>query len=87
MDKRDYDKEIEALVFERDSRIMSESLAGKLAILIHDHSCGYNHTDGCGWMYEMKNGLHDWNHGEAHYPYLEKARKAIEESETLRTIK
>lgn len=32
----------------------------KLAIVMHNTMCPHNHADGCGWYYEVKNGIHDW---------------------------
>jgi len=28
---------------------------------MHNRLCRWNHTDGCGWHYEVKDGIHDWN--------------------------
>jgi hypothetical protein len=77
-----YDEEIKTLIFQRDSEKISSTLAGKLAILLHDAYCGHNHTDACGWMYDVKNGFHNWE-GHPHGDYLAKAKKIIEESKTL----
>ncbi len=43
----------------------------ELAILAHDALCSWNHTDGCGWMYEMTNGQHAWG-SYAHQAWLKK---------------
>jgi len=45
----------------------------KLAITLHVMQCRWNHADGCGWYYEMKDGVHNWN-GQSHEPYLRKAQ-------------
>jgi hypothetical protein len=45
----------------------------KLAIALHSTFCRWNHADGCGWFYEQKDGVDDWN-GQSHTPYLTKAR-------------
>jgi hypothetical protein len=46
-----------------------------LAIQLHSMLCHWNHTDGCGWEYEIGRGkVHDWN-GSSHAPYLIKAKK------------
>lgn len=82
MTKRDYDAEIEKLILERDSLAISNTFKGKLAILLHDHGCGLNHTDGCAWMYEMKNNFHLWVQ-TTHRRYLDMADKIISESRTL----
>ena len=47
-----------------------------LADLLHEKMCHYNHADGCGWHYEMKNGHHDWS-GNAHHEYLKKAQRML----------
>lgn len=46
----------------------------KLAIAIHDATCHSNHIDMCGWMYEIKQGYHDFS-GQSHQTYLRKAEK------------
>lgn len=45
----------------------------KLAITLHEMLCRWNHADGCGWFYEIENGIDNWN-GQSHAPYLTKAR-------------
>jgi hypothetical protein len=45
----------------------------KLAEALHTLLCRWNHTDGCGWHYEIRGGQHDWA-GSSHGPYLTKAR-------------
>lgn len=44
----------------------------QLAIALHDKMCRWNHTDGCGWMYQIHKGVHDWNAHE-HSAWLNKA--------------
>lgn len=48
----------------------------RIAVRLHDLTCRWNHTDGCGWFYEFNNKQHDWN-GSAHKAALEKARKLL----------
>lgn len=48
-----------------------------LAIALHEHLCRHNHTDGCGWHYEVKDGKHDWTGGD-HIYWFQKAEKFIE---------
>lgn len=51
-----------------------ESPLQELAILLHDKLCRWNHTDGCGWYYQISNeNGHDWC-GYEHGRYLTKAR-------------
>ena len=53
-----------------------ESPDQQLAKQLHDMLCTWNHTDGCGWYYEMKNKQDDWT-GYAHKQYLGHARKIM----------
>ena len=48
----------------------------KLAIHLHEALCHHNHTDGCGWHYEIdKNKVHSWAKGSTHEGWLSRARK------------
>jgi hypothetical protein len=58
----------------------SESPEIQLAKQLHNMVCSWNHTDGCGWYYESKNGVEDWN-GHAHGEYLKRARILIHRCE------
>lgn len=49
-----------------------ESPDQQLARELHGILCTWNHTDGCGWFYEMKNKEDDWT-GRTHGEYLRKA--------------
>lgn len=51
-----------------------------LAVRLHSKLCRWNHTDGCGWFYAVKDGKHDWS-DSSHRNYLEKARKILRETE------
>ena len=51
-----------------------ESPDKQLAKELHGMLCRWNHTDGCGWFYEMKNNEDDWT-GHAHGEYLGRAQK------------
>lgn len=79
-DPEEMDKQIAVLMFQRDSLRVSQSLAGKLAILLHDHFCEFNHTDGCSWGYECKGGYHEWE-SPRHKSWLIRAREVIEKAE------
>lgn len=50
-----------------------------LAVHLHGKLCHWNHTDGCGWFYAVKDGKHDWN-DSSHKSYLDKARKILRET-------
>ena len=57
----DYNKQIEELqykieVLQLEKQIASlevTTCAQDLAIKLHDLTCTHNHTDGCGWEYEI----------------------------------
>jgi len=53
-----------------------ESPDHQLAKELHGMLCTHNHTDGCGWHYEVKNKKDDWT-SHAHSEYLKKAQKMI----------
>lgn len=55
-----------------DEYLQSLTPVEKVAIALHSAFCIGNHTDGCSWFYEMKNGIDDWN-GNTHDRYLTKA--------------
>jgi hypothetical protein len=58
-----------------DFKVMSDDK--KLAEILHEKQCHWNHTDGCGWFYEK------WtdNLGEysARLNYLAKAREILKD--------
>jgi len=51
----------------------------ELAVLLHSKFCRHNHTDGCGWFYEIDDGIHNWERN-AHREYLEKARSLFQKT-------
>lgn len=57
-----------------------ESPDHQLAKELHSILCTVNHTDGCSWFYEVKDGEDDWT-GYSHGTYLKKAQKLIHECE------
>lgn len=59
-----------------DSFFLAMTHEEKLADELHTMLCRHNHTDGCGWHYEIRGGNHDWN-GSSHEPYLIKARSVM----------
>jgi hypothetical protein len=40
---------------------------------LHKTTCHNDHTEYCGWYYEIKDGKADWENGWTHKRYLEKA--------------
>lgn len=49
----------------------------KMAIFLHDMLCHKDHTDQCGWYYEIDGIVHNWTRYN-HKIYLEKADKLIQ---------
>lgn len=47
-----------------------------LAIAMHHRLCRWNHTDGCGWHYEIRDGIHDWS-GHDHARWLRNANMVM----------
>jgi hypothetical protein len=56
--------------------LISLSPTHQLAISLHDKLCTWNHTDGCSWMYAVRDGVHDWG-DYSHEKYLQKARMVM----------
>jgi hypothetical protein len=52
----------------------------QLATELHNLQCHSNHTDGCGWFYEISKGKDDWE-GRAHARFLKKAQTLIHDCE------
>lgn len=52
----------------------------EIAIKLHRYTCKCNHTDGCSWFYEIKDGMHDWS-GFEHKRYLNKVKSNVELAE------
>jgi len=54
----------------------------KLAIELHSIHCRWNHTDGCGWFYEICDGSHTWTSAShlGYYKDAEKLAKTFEEN-------
>lgn len=54
----------------------------KLAIMLHNAVCGFNHIDACDWYYDVNNGVHNWQ-GHAHQKYLIRARNIVKHCECI----
>lgn len=50
--------------------------AQQLALTLHSSQCHLNHTDGCGWEYEVHKGVDDWG-GSTHLRWEKKAAEAM----------
>ncbi len=48
----------------------------KLARMLHEKLCRYNHTDGCSWFYFVKGAEDDWT-DYSHATYLAKAVRML----------
>jgi hypothetical protein len=58
----------------------------KIAIMLHDNTCHSNHTDVCGWCYEVNGeGNHDFN-GGAHRYYLQKTENILEDLKEIHNL-
>lgn len=66
------EKELEIAKLESPDRQLAKELHGML--------CKWNHTDGCGWFYEMKGKQDDWSR-PTHEEYLKKAQRLIHRCE------
>lgn len=77
------DREIAKLQQERERAVKREAvfktlpLDQRVAIILHKCQCFQNHTDGCGWFYEIKGETHDFTRSE-HRHWLGKAQRAID---------
>ena len=56
----------------------------QLARELHDLACNANHTDGCGWYYEIHKGIDDWSRSE-HREWLKRAQCLIQCCEMTHT--
>lgn len=75
--REELQRELEELEIE-ENRLLSLSDDARLAEELHAMQCNWNHTDGCGWFYEIHKGLVDWT-GHAHAKWLSKARSVMKE--------
>ena len=55
-----------AQIAKADSESKKNGPLTDLACKLHSVLCTYDHTDGCGWYYEILKGVHNWQ-GNAHY--------------------
>ena len=57
--------------------ILANPSIKNLAIFKHDKECHDSHTDRCGWLYEIKDGVHDWSRS-SHSMWLDRAKREME---------
>lgn len=63
----------------KDKAFMEMPKDEQLASIMHSMLCTHDHTEQCGWYYEIRSNKPDWT-GHAHARYLNKARKVIQTS-------
>ena len=77
IDERNLEIKAELLeLHEQKRQLALQNEDEQLAIVLHGILCHWNHTDGCGFEYEIRDGIHQWDNA-SHKPYLEKSRKLI----------
>lgn len=57
-------------------KIQSVKTPEDLADFLHQKMCLFNHADGCGYHYEIKNNIHNWSANE-HADWLKKANRML----------
>lgn len=79
----DFDRAIAEMQEKREKAARDEAifkalpLNKRVAIVLHGNHCHANHTDGCGWFYEIpRSGEHDFN-GSTHRHWLSRADSTI----------
>jgi len=74
IDKAIADAEKQIIALKEQLRLEKlDSPDQQLAKELHGMLCTHNHTDGCGWYYEMKDKKDDWV-GYAHTSWLTKVQ-------------
>ena len=51
--------ELKKLKDEREAMVQMPANQ-RLAIQLHSSTCSGDHTEHCGWFWEIKDGVHDW---------------------------
>ena len=52
--------ELKKLKDEREAMVQMPANQ-RLAIQLHSSTCSSDHTEHCGWFWEIKDGVHDWS--------------------------
>ena len=55
---------------------ITKSKIGQFAIKLHKKRCMWNHTDGCGWYYEMIGNTDNWD-GDSHRRWKNTATQVL----------
>jgi len=60
----------------------------ELATIIHKQTCHFNHTDYCGWYYDVDDDKGKWNVTPTTEKYLDQARNILSsvDFETAKTV-
>ena len=67
---------IERQLAEEEAKLALLTPEQRVAEQLHAMLCTWNHTDGCGWFWEISSGRANWD-GNAHGTYLKHAKKLI----------
>lgn len=76
------EREIAKLREEHEKLLVEEAAYAKMpldqqaAITLHSNCCHSDHTEACGWYYEVTRNEHDWN-GSTHRHWLSRANAVI----------
>ena len=81
----EFDREISRLQEGREKAARDEAifkalpLNQRVAIVLHTNLCHTDHTEGCGWYYEVKDGVHDFSGrgNGSHQHWLSRADKTL----------
>ena len=77
------DREIARLQEKREQAARDEAifkalpLEQRVAIVLHGNLCHADHTEGCGWFYEVKKGVHDFSRNNTHARWLDRAETTL----------
>lgn len=78
----EFDREIARLQEKREQAVRVEAIFKALpmnqrvAIVLHSNLCHADHTEGCGWHYEINNGYHNFD-GSSHRHWLTRADSTL----------
>lgn len=61
---------------EQESALATLPFNQRLAVVLHESQCHSDHTEHCGWFYEVKKNVHDFT-GDSHSRWLQYANSFI----------